>query len=188
MATFRTSRPASALDASVPHIVLVGLPGAGKTTIGRLAAERANRTFLDLDTEIERREGMSVAQVFAERGEAAFRRMEHALTGELTELGGMIVSPGGGWIANPQNVALLAGRAELVWLKVRPDVALARLKGDPHVRPLLVRPDPLRELQRLLEQREALYAQAQHLINTELVTLEQAVARVVALATRSPGV
>jgi shikimate kinase len=183
MATFRTSRPVSAVDVSEPHVVLVGLPGAGKTTIGRLAATRAHRAFLDYDTEIERREGMSISQIFAERGETVFRQYEHALTVELLSLGGMIVSPGGGWITNAENVALLHDRAKFVWLKVRPEIAIARIRDDPRVRPLLARPDPVRELHKLLEQREALYAQAEHLINTEMVTVEQAAERVAALAT-----
>ena len=188
MATFRTSQPVSALDPSLPHVVLVGLPGAGKSTIGRRAAERARWPFLDFDLEIERRQGVSIAQIFAERGEPAFRRLEHELTEELKELGGMIVAPGGGWIADPANVAALAGRARLVWLKVRPETAIARLKSAPVQRPLLMRPDPLGELKKLLEQREALYAQAEHLINTEMVSLDQAVERLAALATAKEGV
>ncbi len=151
--------------------------------MGQLAAKRLGRQFLDFDVEIERREGMSVAQIFAERGEPAFRRMEHGLTQELALLGGIIVAPGGGWITNPDNVALLEGRSRMVWLKVRPETAIARLQTDPRSRPLLVRPDPLGELRKLLAQREALYAQAPSLINTEMVTLEQGVERLVALAT-----
>lgn len=188
MATFRTSQAVSAVDPSLPHVVLVGIPGAGKSTIGRLAAERTGRAFLDFDLEIERRQSMSIAQLFAERGEPAFRRLEHELTQELAELGGMIVAPGGGWIVDPSNVAMLAGRARLVWLKVRPETAVARLKGDATPRPLLMRPDPLGELRKLLAQREALYAQADHLINTEMVSLEQAVDRLAALASAKGGV
>jgi shikimate kinase len=182
MATFRTSQPASAADPSRPHVVLVGLPGSGKSTLGRLAAEKLGRAFLDFDLEIMRREGMSIAQIFAERGEPAFRRMERELTKELPLLGGMFVAPGGGWIVDPENVATLRG-ARFVWLKVRPEVAIARLRNDPVVRPLLTRPDPVEELRRLLEERESLYAQAQYLINTEMVTVEQAVDRLVSLAT-----
>lgn len=188
MATFRTSQPVSAADPSRPHVVLVGLPGAGKSTIGRLASERASRAFLDFDLEIERRESMTIAQIFAERGEPAFRRMERDLTQELVDLGGMIVAPGGGWIADPENVNLLDGRSILVWLKVRPETALARLRGEANVRPLLNRPDPLAELKKLAEQREALYARAEHLINTEMVSLEQAAERVAALATGKSAV
>ena len=187
MATFRTSQPVAAADASLPHLVLVGLPGAGKSTLGRLAAKRVGRPFLDFDAEIERREGMPVSQIFAERGEPAFRRMEHDLTQEVTMLGGMILAPGGGWIMNPDNVALLAPRARFVWLKVRPETAIIRIKGDVNVRPLLVRPDPVGELQKLLAQREALYARAEYLINTEMVSVEQAVDRLVQLASTRDG-
>ena len=187
MPTFRTSQPVSAADPSRPHLVLVGIPGAGKSTIGELVAKRVGRPFLDFDAEIERRESQSIAGIFAERGEPAFRQMERVLTEEVAELGGMILAPGGGWILDRDGVALLAGRATFVWLKVRPETAIARLRGSAVVRPLLNRPDPLGELRKLLAQREALYAQAQHLINTEIETLEQAVERVASLATGMGG-
>jgi shikimate kinase len=167
--------------------VLVGIPGAGKSTIGRLAAERAGRPFLDFDQEIERRESRTIAEIFAERGEPAFRQLERLVTEEVAELGGMILAPGGGWILDREGVDLLKGRSTLVWLKVRPETAIERLRGSSVIRPLLNRPDPVGELRRLMQQREALYAQAQHLINTEFVTLEQAVDRVVALASGKSG-
>jgi len=187
MPTFRTSQPVSAADPSRPHLVLVGIPGAGKSTIGRLAADRLGRPFLDFDLEIERRESQTIAQIFAERGEPAFRRLERELTAEVAEMGGMILAPGGGWILDQEGVARIRAGSTLVWLKVRPETALKRLHGDATARPLLNRPDPLAELRKLLAQREALYAHADHLINTEIVTLEQAVDRVVALATAAGG-
>ena len=73
---FRTSHPGSAADPSQPHLILVGLPGSGKTTVGQAVAERTGRTFLDLDQEIERREGRSIGQLFAEKGELLFLRLE----------------------------------------------------------------------------------------------------------------
>src|SRR5215216_5738513 len=90
---FRTSRPGSAADPSKPHLILVGLPGSGKTTIGEAAAEQLGRTFLDLDQEIERREGRSISQIFGEKGEPYFRRRERELTEELALFGNMIISP-----------------------------------------------------------------------------------------------
>ncbi len=68
--TFRTSRPGSAADPSRPHLILVGLPGSGKSTVGRAVATQLGRTFLDLDLEIERREGKSISEIFGEQGEA----------------------------------------------------------------------------------------------------------------------
>jgi shikimate kinase len=72
--TFRTSQPGSVADPSKPHLILVGLPGSGKTTVGQAVAERTGRTFLDFDLEIERREMLSIGQIFAERGEPYFRK------------------------------------------------------------------------------------------------------------------
>ena len=95
-ATFRTSQTVSALDPSKPHIILVGLPGAGKSTVGALLGAKLGRTFLDFDAEIERREGMTIAQIFGERGEGSFRELERKLTAELKDLGNMVLAPGGG--------------------------------------------------------------------------------------------
>ena len=107
--TFRTSQPGSAADPTKPHLILVGLPGSGKTTVGQAVAEKTGRTFLDLDLEIERREGESISQIFGEKGEEYFRRRERELTAELRLVGNMIVSPGGGWMMNPDVVALVPG-------------------------------------------------------------------------------
>src|SRR5690349_25013537 len=102
--TFRTSKTVSSIDPGKPHIILVGLPGAGKSTVGGLLAQKLNRTFLDFDLEIERREGVAISQIFGERGEAGFRQLERALTEELVQFGNMVLSPGGGWISQPDVV------------------------------------------------------------------------------------
>src|SRR5687768_16001733 len=105
---------AAALDVRrlPPHLVLVGLPGVGKTTIGRGAARSLARRFLDFDAEIERREGRPVLEIFRDRGEEHFRALEVALTREFSTTGGMVLSPGGGWITQTESVELLrpAGR------------------------------------------------------------------------------
>ena len=77
------------------HLVLVGLPGSGKSTVGRAVAKRLSRPFLDFDAELERRAGISVARIFAERGEAAFRGLEYSLTQELAAAPPMVLAPGG---------------------------------------------------------------------------------------------
>ena len=170
---FRTSQTVSALDPSKPHIVLVGLPGAGKSTVGALLAKKLGRTYLDFDLEIERREGMPITQLFGERGEAGFRELERKLTDELKELGNMVLAPGGGWITDPAVVALIRPPARMVYLRVRPETALQRLGGSAGGRPLLNRPDPLGELNKLFKDRNALYQTADMEIGTELLKPEQ---------------
>src|SRR5665213_2687632 len=133
--TFRTSQPGSAADPSRPHLILVGLPGSGKTTVGQAVAAATGRTFLDLDSEIERREGRSIGQIFAENGEAYFRKRERELTEELTLVGNMIISPGGGWVTQPENLRLVRPPSILVYLRVRADTALERLGPMRTLRP-----------------------------------------------------
>lgn len=172
-ATFRTSKTVSALDPGKPHIILVGLPGAGKSTVGAMLGERLSRTFLDFDLEIERREGMPVSQIFGERGEQGFRQLERRITEELRDIGNMVLAPGGGWIMDQEAVAMLRPPARLVYLRVRPETALQRLASGVGTRPLLNRPDPLAEMQKLFEARRGLYQAADLEIGTELLTVQQ---------------
>lgn len=180
--TFRTSQPGLTADPSRPHIILVGLPGAGKTTVGHAVAERLGRSFIDLDLEIERREMRSISELFAEKGEPYFRTKERELTEELAQVGNMIVSPGGGWIANRDVVSIVRPPSLLVYLKVRPTVAIKRMGPGQATRPLLSRPDPLGELKRLLEAREEAYETADHTINTELLAVQKVIDMVAELA------
>jgi len=166
-------------------LILVGLPGSGKTTVGQAVAERLGRTFLDLDQEIERREGRSINQIFGEKGEPYFRKKESELTEELRLVGNMIVAPGGGWVGNPENVATVRPPSRLVYLKVRPDTALKRLGDLRLMRPLLSRPDPVGELERLFAARRKAYEAADHVIDTELHDMQWVINTVAELA---PGI
>ena len=180
--TFRTSRPESAADPSRPHIILVGLPGSGKSSVGRAVATQLGRTFLDLDVEIERREGTSISEIFAEKGEAYFRAKELALTKELQQVGNMILAPGGGWVTIPDVVGLLRPPGRLIYLRVQPETALKRLGTRHTSRPLLSRPDPAAELKRLYGQRREAYEAADHVVDTELYSLQRVIERVMELA------
>jgi len=172
-ATFRTSKTLGSIDPGKPHTILVGLPGAGKSTVGGLLATKLARTFLDFDLEIERREGMPVTQIFGERGEAGFRELERKLTEELRDFGNMVLAPGGGWVADPTVVGLLRPPAKLVYLRVKPETALRRLAGEASARPLLNRPDPLGEINRLFEARKTAYQEADIEVGAELIAPEQ---------------
>lgn len=180
--TFRTSRPGSAADPSKPHLILVGLPGCGKTTVGQAVADKLGRTFLDMDLEIERREGRSISQIFGENGEAYFRKRERELTEELKLVGNMIVSPGGGWVTSDGLIDAVRPPSRLVYLRVKPTTALKRLGPMRMMRPLLSRPNPEVELERLMKERKAAYESADHVVDTELKDLQRVIDEVARLA------
>ena len=142
------------------------------------------RTFLDLDQEIERREGRSIGQIFGEKGEAYFRKKEREITEELTLVGNMIVSPGGGWAADPDTVGIVCppSKSGLPAGDAKDRVeAIGPYAADASA---LSRPDPLAELNRsTLEARKQAYEAADHVINTELLDLQRVIDRVTELAT-----
>jgi shikimate kinase len=171
-----------ASEQSSPHLILVGLPGSGKSTVGRRVARRLGRLFVDFDSEIERREGKSVAQIFSEVGEPGFRALELALTRELAQTSGMVLAPGGGWTTIPGAAALLRPPARMIYLRVRAEVAIGRILRGRRIRPLLQTADPLETLKKLLAEREAGYLQADHVVDVELIKSQQLIATIARLA------
>jgi shikimate kinase len=167
-----------------PHLVLVGLPGVGKTTIGRGAAKSLARRFLDFDAEIERREGMPVREIFRERGEEYFRELEAALTRELSGTGGMVLSPGGGWITQEASVELLRPAGRIIYLRAAPETVARRLRRV-ETRPLLAGRDPLVGLRELYEKRREAYETADAVLDTERLSRQQLIAKVVELGLAS---
>lgn len=173
------------------HLVLIGLPGAGKSVVGRRVARLLQRRFLDLDRLVERDAGCTVAELFAREGEAAFRARERAVTESLVLAPASVVAPGGGWVLDPANPAALAPRSTIVWLRVSPAVALARMGAGVARRPLLAGPDPLGALTALAEQRAPRYAAAADVtIDSEALPLQELARRLAALVDRraeAPG-
>lgn len=169
--------------AGASHLVLVGLPGAGKTTVGRALAARLGRPFVDLDARITARAGLSVAEIFASQGEARFRELERQATKEIAAAAApMVVAPGGGWVVVPGLVALLRPPSRLVWLRLSPQSALARMGASVLDRPLLAGDDPLAALTGILATREAAYLQSDHTVSVETMTVDEVVDAIVTLA------
>jgi len=154
-------------------IWLVGMMGAGKSAVGPLLARSLNRRFIDSDREIERAAGMTVSEIFAAEGEAAFRDRERAVMDALSR-GGDVVALGGGAIAQPGAAARLACAGTIVYLKASPEELLRRL-GDCSDRPLLCGLAPAArraKLEQLLAARETAYETAAIVIDTAGHTLE----------------
>jgi shikimate kinase len=169
------------------HLILVGLPGSGKSTVGRAVARALGRRFLDFDAEIEVREKATVAEIFATKGEPYFRELERTITAELRDAAGMVLAPGGGWIANPGCLETLRSRSTLVYLEVTPERAVARMGRGLTQRPLLTRPNPVEEATKLLTARNELYLQSDHTVSTDSLTRSEVVLRIVALARAELG-
>ncbi len=141
------------------HVVLVGLPGAGKTTVGRLVAQRLGCAFTDLDAIIVRRAQMPVPRIFGEFGESGFRRFEREAMEQAMAQEPGVVAPGGGWAAQPGNLEAVAGRAFVVYLRCLLATAAKRTDRDAN-RPLLVGTDPVARMKELLAVREPFYLRA----------------------------
>jgi shikimate kinase len=167
------------------HLILIGLPGAGKSTHGRRAAALLRRRFVDLDREISRQAGRSVAQIFRLSGEAAFRALEREATEALASQPDSVVAPGGGWMMDPGNVELVKPGAVIVWLQVSPAVAVRRMGERIRTRPLLATGDPVATLERLLAARQARYAAADAVVNTEVLDWQGVASAIAALARSS---
>lgn len=148
-------------------IVLIGFMAAGKSTVGRAVAARLGWRFIDLDEEIERRAGMTIAEMFRAHGERAFRAREADLTRELSSYDRVVLAPGGGWVTGENALTELSGRAWVVWLRIGAEEAVRRARASGTVRPLLAGDDPLGAAIRLLAAREPLYRQAHAVIDVE---------------------
>lgn len=137
-------------------IYLVGMMGAGKTTIGRALARRLGWQFVDLDHELESRCGVRVSIIFDIEGEQGFRKRESALLDECTRRSGIVLATGGGAVLSPQNRQVLRERGVVVYLRASVDELFRRVECDRN-RPLLQTDNPRQRLQDLLQQREPLY-------------------------------
>ncbi len=168
------------------HIVLVGLSGAGKSTVGRRAAAELGVGFVDLDEQIAAETGRVVADIITQDGEAPFRERERDAM--LRTLAGppAVIAPGGGWAAQPGNLAAVRGRGIVVYLKATPAV-IARRVGDASGRPILAGGPVIDRLSELLGTREKYYKRADHTVETDNLTMTEVSSTLAALARRFGG-
>ncbi len=168
-------------------MALIGLRGAGKSTLGRILAERMGWTFVELNREIERENGLSVAEIFAIYGQETYRRLEQGALRRLAERPGpMVLATGGGIVAEPVTFDLLLSAFFTVWLKARPEEHIHRVreqaaKGLAQVRLLPDSDNALREIRAVLMSREPLYGRARAVIDTADHTVAETAAELTGL-------
>jgi shikimate kinase len=159
-------------------IVLVGMMGVGKSSVGRRLAGRLSIPFVDADSEIEKAAGMTIPEIFARHGEAYFRSGEARVLARLLESGPQVLATGGGAFMNPDTRALVALKGVSVWLNADLDVLLRRTSKRRSDRPLLQTDDPAETLRALLAEREPTYALADLTVQSREVPHEAIVADV----------
>ena len=153
----------SGMELNGMNIVLCGFMGCGKTTVGRMAARRLGIPFVDMDACIEEQAGMTVSEIFAVKGEPAFRRMETEVARQLSGQDNLMIATGGGTVLNPENAALLKQNGVIVLLQVSPETVLWRLRNN-STRPLLQRPDKAEAVRALMAERMPAYKHAAGII------------------------
>jgi shikimate kinase len=157
-------------------IVLVGMMGVGKSSIGRRLATRLAIPFIDADTEIEKAAGMSVADIFARHGETDFRSGEARVIARLLENGPQVLATGGGAFMNKKTRDATHAKGVSIWLKAELDVLLRRISKRRNERPLLATDDPATTLRKLLAEREPIYAEADLTVQSSDVSHDAIVA------------
>ncbi|MGN2392859.1 shikimate kinase AroK [Pelomicrobium sp. G1] len=145
------------------NIFLVGMMGAGKSTVGKLLARHLGKTFLDTDHEIRRRTGVEIPVIFEIEGEEGFRAREAAVLRELTQREDVVLATGGGAVLRPENRALLKARGAVIYLRGSVEELWARTLHDRN-RPLLQTADPKARLDELLRERDPLYREVADLV------------------------
>ena len=161
-------------------IVLVGMMGVGKSSIGRRLAARLDIPFVDADSEIEKAAGMSIADIFARHGEADFRKGEARVIARLLESGPQVLATGGGAFMNPATREAIRLKGVSIWLKADFEVLLRRISKRRNERPLLQTADPAETLRALLKEREPTYAQADLAVHSREVAHDAIVADIIA--------
>jgi XRE family aerobic/anaerobic benzoate catabolism transcriptional regulator len=167
------AQPAKATP-TMGRIALIGLRGAGKTTLGRMAARQLGWTFIELNHEIERLAGFSVTEIFKLYGQGGYRRLEQRALQTVAAIPApLLVATGGGLVAEPLTFDLLLHAFDTIWVKARPHEHMSRVREQGDLRPMTDESDAMNELVAILSSREPLYAQARAVLDTSGETLEE---------------
>jgi shikimate kinase len=180
------SEPALAAALGARSLVLVGMMGAGKSSVGRRLAARLGIPFVDADSEIEEAAARTIPEIFESYGEAAFRSVEARVIARLLEGGPKVLATGGGAFMNPDTRALIRAKGISFWLKADIEVLLRRIKRRSD-RPLLKAGDPAETLTRLMAERDPIYAQADLTIHSREVPHERIVDEIILDLSRALG-
>lgn len=183
-ASAQTARTAQARTGGSPlaqSVVLVGLMGAGKSSVGRRLARALQADFADVDEEIVAAAGMTIPDIFAGYGEAAFRDLERRVVARLLDRPPMVLALGGGSFIDPGTRAKVKAQARSVWLRADLDTLVARTARKQGTRPLLSAGNPRDTLARLMAERYPIYAEADHTIDTAAEPPEAIVGRIIDL-------
>lgn len=148
------------------NIVLTGFMGTGKSAVAQELARLTGMKLIDVDTEIERAEGMRIAQIFEDKGEPAFREIESSAIRDIAQTQGAVISTGGGAVMRKENIEALRAGGKIVCLMATPETIYRRTCTSTH-RPLLNAPDPMEKIKELLEIRRPYYERADVVIHTD---------------------
>jgi shikimate kinase len=167
------------------HIVLIGLPGAGKSTVGKLVADRLGSHVVDIDSLIVRKMQMPVSRIFAEHGEARFRAVEAEAMKQAVAGEPAIITPGGGWAAQPGAIEEVRTSCYLVYLRTMAVTAAKRAADGG--RPLLIGEDPVEKMRQLLKERDTFYSKADIELKADVRSPSSLADEVVQLARANAG-
>jgi shikimate kinase len=167
----------------VNNVALTGFMAVGKSAVGRILARRLRRRFVDLDKVIEKAERMTVPEIFSHKGEPYFRQAEREALAKTLRQNGQVIATGGGVVLDKNNLQLLRERTFLICLTASPEV-IKRRAGSGRDRPLLEETDVRKRIQELLKQRAGSYAQAHLSVDTDGLTVDQVVEKIIDLIER----
>ncbi|NLO21547.1 MAG: shikimate kinase [Syntrophomonadaceae bacterium] len=167
------------------NIVLIGFMGTGKSTIGMKLAERLKMQFIDMDREIEKLTGMSIAALFKKHGEIRFRSEERLMSQKLGARSNLVIATGGGVVLNTENVEALKKSGVLVCLDAQPEVLLARINRKKGSRPLLKKNLRIEDIEKMMKEREEHYALADFRVDTSNKEMDKIVQEIIQIIRKS---